>query len=69
MIIPILMSICSIMLMLFAIITSGNIEWTFNLPATIVVLGLACLSTIGAKAVNTQINTIQHFGKAAIRAG
>ena len=69
MIIAILMSICCIMLMLFAIITVGNIEWTFNLTASIVVLGLATLSTIGAKTANSQINAIQHFGKAAIRAG
>ena len=69
MIIAIIMTVCSIMLMLFAVITGGNIEWTFNLPATILVLGLASLSTIGAKAVNNNINAIQHFGQAAVRAG
>ena len=69
MIIAIIMAVCSVMLMLFAIITGGNIEWTFNMPATIVVLGLASLSTIGAKAANSQINAIQHFGQAAVRAG
>ena len=69
MIIAIIMSICSVSLMLFAVITGGNIELTFNLPAAVVVLGLASLSTIGAKAANSQINAIQHFGQAAIRAG
>ena len=69
MIIAIIMTVCSIMLMLFAVITGGNIEWTFNLPATILVLGLASLSTIGAKAVNNNINAIQHLGQAAVRAG
>lgn len=69
MIIAIIMAVCSVMLMLFAIITGGNIEWTFNMPATIVVLGLASLSTIGAKAANSQINAVQHFGQAAVRAG
>ena len=44
----IIMAVCSIMLMLFAIITGGNIEWTLNLPATIITLGLARLSIIGA---------------------
>ena len=29
-------------------ISSGNIEWTLNLTATIIALGLARLSTIGA---------------------
>ena len=69
MIIAIIIAICFNMLILFAIITSGNIAWTFNLPAAIVMLGLGGLSTIGAKATNIQINVIQHFGKAAIRAG
>ena len=37
---------------MFAIITGGNIEWTLNLPATIIALGLARLSIIGALKLN-----------------
>ena len=37
---------------MFAIITGGNIEWTLNLPATIIALGLASLSIIGALKLN-----------------
>ncbi len=69
MIISVMMAISSILLMLFAIFTGGNIEATFNLPAAIVVIGLAGLSTIGAKAVNPQIKAIRYFGKSAIRGG
>ena len=69
MFISIIMSICSIFLMLFTIVTAGNIESTLNVPAAITVAGLAVLSTIGAKAVNPQINVIRYFGKSAIRAG
>ena len=69
MLISIVMAICSILLMLFAIVTGGNIELTFNLPAAITVIGLAVLSTIGAKAANPQIKLIRYFGKSAIRSG
>ena len=69
MLISVVMAICSIFLMLFAIVTGGDIELTFNLPAAIVVIGLACLSTIGAKAANSQIKAIKYFGKSSIRAG
>ena len=37
---------------MFAIITGGNIEWTLNPPATIIALGLARLSIIGALKLN-----------------
>ena len=69
MLISVVMAICSIFLMLFAIVTGGDIELTFNLPAAIVVIGLASLSTIGAKAANPQIKAIKYFGKSSIRAG
>ena len=69
MLISVLMAICSILLMLFAIFTAGNIQLTFNLPAAIVVIGLASLSAIGAKAANPQIKIIRCFGKSAVRGG
>ena len=47
---------------MFAIITGGNIEWTLKLPATIIALGLARLSIIGALKLNQiQRQTIAYF--------
>ena len=51
MILSTIMVIGSIFLMLFGIIIGGDIGLSFNLPAAVLVIGLASLSTIGAKAV------------------
>ncbi len=69
MILSTIMLIGSIFLMLFGIITGGDIGLSFNLPAAILVIGLASLSTIGAKAVKTDLDSLQYFGESAVRAG
>ena len=33
---PLMLMQCKLLLWLFAVITGGNIEWTLNLPATII---------------------------------
>ena len=67
MILSTIMVIGSIFLMLFGIIIGGDIGLSFNLPAAVLVIGLASLSTIGAKAVKTD-QTFSIF-ESAVRAG
>ena len=69
MILSTIMVIGSIFLMLFGIIIGGDIGLSFNLPAAVLVIGLASLSTIGAKAVRTDLDSLQYFGESAVRAG
>ena len=69
MILSTIMVIGSIFLMLFGIIIGGDIGLSFNLPAAVLVIGLASLSTIGAKAVKTDLDSLQYFGESAVRAG
>ena len=42
---------------------------SFNLPAAVLIIGLASLSTIGANAVKTDLDSLQYFGESAVRAG
>ena len=69
MILSTIMVIGSIFLMLFGIIIGGDIGLSFNLPAAVLVIGLASLSTIGAKAVKKDLNSLNYFGESAVRAG
>lgn len=49
--------------------SAGSLQMAFDLPAVILVLALALLSTVGVSGKLSKTALIRHFGDAAVRAG